>query len=40
LAKPSVIRFKLNQRIKSKILFDKLYNIENGFKMSHKLFKS
>lgn len=40
LAKSSVIHFKLNQRIKSKTLFDKLYNIESNFRISCKLFRS
>ncbi len=40
LIKPAVVRFKLNQRIKSKTMFDKLYIIESNLKISCKLFKS
>lgn len=40
LTKHAVIHFKLNQRIKSKELFDKLLNIERSFRMTYKLFRS
>ena len=39
LCKPNVIKFKLNWRLKSKALFDKLSDIENKLKYKKNLFK-
>lgn len=40
LTKPAVITCKMNWRIRTKTLFDKLSTIEKSFKFSKKLFKS
>lgn len=38
IVNPEIIKFKMNWRMKSKSLFDKLLDIENQFKLKKKLF--